>query len=163
MKYVKSLKFDDEPDYAYIKGELKRAFDKNSYVYDDRFDWVNYGILQEKTSAFLFLSRKQQEFNKAGLRPRKISNDGYNKKSIGLKSSKLLNTGKVEKGILQTNRNSHVATFSHKDSQEKSNENVIGERSHKQIVPLTTSNEEIVNVNEKKLKKDTVKCTCLIL
>lgn len=39
LKYVKSLKFEDRPDYSYLRRLLKELFVKSEYEYDFIFDW----------------------------------------------------------------------------------------------------------------------------
>ncbi len=40
LKYVKSLKFEDRPDYSYLRRLLKELFVKSGYEYDFVFDWT---------------------------------------------------------------------------------------------------------------------------
>ncbi len=40
LKYVKSLKFEDRPDYSYLRRLLKELFVKSGYEYDFIFDWT---------------------------------------------------------------------------------------------------------------------------
>lgn len=39
MNYVKKLKFREEPDYDYVLGLMKKAFEEKQYEYDCIFDW----------------------------------------------------------------------------------------------------------------------------
>ena len=41
MKYCKSLKFEDDPNYDYLQQLLKDVFVRNGYDYDFNFDWRN--------------------------------------------------------------------------------------------------------------------------
>ena len=41
VKYCKSLRFDEEPNYDYLRRILKELFIKNNYEYDYNFDWLN--------------------------------------------------------------------------------------------------------------------------
>lgn len=48
MKYTKSLRFEEDPDYAYLKGLLKEVFVKQNYEYDFDFDWCSKLISLER-------------------------------------------------------------------------------------------------------------------
>lgn len=166
MKYVKNLRFDDEPDYGYMTQRLKNAFEKNSLIYDNKFDWVDYGLFQEKTSAFLFLSKKQQEFSKADLvKQRKMSDSSKSQKKALMLNVPGFNAGRNEQSLFAVNRNSYAATPSHKESHDKIFENAAKGKSQRHAVPLISSNgnEDENDIDREKLKRNTVRCTCLIL
>eukprot|EP00826_Nyctotherus_ovalis_P024844 TRINITY_DN1917_c0_g1_i13.p1 TRINITY_DN1917_c0_g1~~TRINITY_DN1917_c0_g1_i13.p1 ORF type:complete len:230 (-),score=39.06 TRINITY_DN1917_c0_g1_i13:21-710(-) len=163
MKYVKTLKFDDDPDYELIKKDLKAAFENNSLANNGRFDWVEYGLLQEKASAFSFLSRRQQEFSKAELaRQRKMScevvKDERKKDVRHANLHRMLPTEKNE-------HNSYAMTPSHRVTQDRLYENVrMADKSQRQVAPPTTNNDDIESTLARaELKKNTVKCSCVIL
>eukprot|EP01137_Pigoraptor_chileana_P015271 Opistho-2@70986 len=40
MNYCRSLRFDDKPDYAYLRQLFRNLFTKERYVYDYIFDWT---------------------------------------------------------------------------------------------------------------------------
>mmetsp|Transcript_1763 Transcript_1763/g.5241 ORF Transcript_1763/g.5241 Transcript_1763/m.5241 type:complete len:332 (-) Transcript_1763:417-1412(-) len=40
FEYCRSLRFDDKPDYHYLKRLFKDLFIANNYTYDGQFDWV---------------------------------------------------------------------------------------------------------------------------
>lgn len=163
MKYIKTLKFDEDPDYDLIKKELKGAFESNSLANDGRFDWVEYGLLHEKASAFSFLSRRQQEFGKMELaRQRKMSCEVA--KDERKKDVRHANPHR----IVPTERNEHnsyAMTPSHRVTQDKLYDNVrMTGKSQRHVVPLTTNNDDIESTLARaELKKNTVKCSCVIL
>jgi hypothetical protein len=37
--YVRSLKFDEKPDYLYLRAQIRSAFVKRRYQYDYVYDW----------------------------------------------------------------------------------------------------------------------------
>lgn len=39
LKYVKSLKFDERPNYEHINSLFKDLAEEKNYVYDEVFDW----------------------------------------------------------------------------------------------------------------------------
>lgn len=42
LKYTReTLKFDDKPDYNYLRGLLKKVADRKKYEYDYDFDWIH--------------------------------------------------------------------------------------------------------------------------
>lgn len=40
INYTRDLKFDDRPDYGYLRRLLKGIADKDSFQLDNIFDWV---------------------------------------------------------------------------------------------------------------------------
>jgi len=46
LTYCKNLKYDEKPDYAYLRKMFKDLFIKNGYEMDFNFDWTP--ILKEK-------------------------------------------------------------------------------------------------------------------
>ena len=46
LTYCRNLKFEDKPDYAYLKTMLKNLFEKSGFVCDYEYDWV--AILKKK-------------------------------------------------------------------------------------------------------------------
>merc|ERR1712072_1060813 len=50
LNYCRSLRFEDRPDYAYLRRLLKDLFFRESYQYDFIFDWsiLNYQSKQDK-------------------------------------------------------------------------------------------------------------------
>jgi serine/threonine protein kinase len=50
FKYVKNMKFEEEPDYLYLKGLFKQIMEKNSFVHDYNFDWVEFEENTRKSS-----------------------------------------------------------------------------------------------------------------
>jgi len=53
LNYCRSLRFEDRPDYAYLRRLLKDLFFRESYQYDFIFDWtiLNYQSKNESGSA----------------------------------------------------------------------------------------------------------------
>jgi len=39
IHYTKDLKFDDRPDYSYLKRLFKTIMDKEKYEFDNLYDW----------------------------------------------------------------------------------------------------------------------------
>lgn len=48
MDYVKGLRFDDKPDYPYLRKIFRDLFKRENYRYDYVFDWTLYKFQQEK-------------------------------------------------------------------------------------------------------------------
>jgi len=46
MNYVKNLRFQDKPDYKYLRNMLKKLFDKKGFIMDYNYSWNK--IRQEK-------------------------------------------------------------------------------------------------------------------
>ncbi|KAI3403041.1 hhp1 [Candida oxycetoniae] len=51
MDYIKTLRFDDKPDYAYLRKLFRDLFKKENYRYDYVFDWTLYKFQLEKQRA----------------------------------------------------------------------------------------------------------------
>jgi serine/threonine protein kinase len=43
MNYVKALKFEEKPDYVFLRGLFQDVFKKNQLVLDYRYDWTKAG------------------------------------------------------------------------------------------------------------------------
>jgi len=61
LKYCKSLKFEEDPNYDYLKQILKDMFIENNYEYDLVFDWNEQASALEKKSTFSHLYNHQQQ------------------------------------------------------------------------------------------------------
>lgn len=48
MNYIKTLRFDDKPDYSYLRKIFRDLFKRENYRYDYVFDWTLYKFQQEK-------------------------------------------------------------------------------------------------------------------
>ena len=62
LKYIKDLKFEDEPDYSFMKGQFKNLFDANKFTYDLKFDWMTQSSIEEK-KAFVQLANHETKFD----------------------------------------------------------------------------------------------------
>eukprot|EP01026_Neomeris_dumetosa_P038554 TRINITY_DN3142_c0_g1_i11.p1 TRINITY_DN3142_c0_g1~~TRINITY_DN3142_c0_g1_i11.p1 ORF type:complete len:372 (-),score=41.36 TRINITY_DN3142_c0_g1_i11:524-1639(-) len=53
FQYTRSLRFDDKPDYGYLRRLFRDVFHREGYTYDYIFDWtlLKYKLLQNKESA----------------------------------------------------------------------------------------------------------------
>lgn len=40
INYVKGLRFEEEPDYEYLRGLLKSVLSRNNLIFDNEFDWT---------------------------------------------------------------------------------------------------------------------------
>eukprot|EP00744_Colponema_vietnamica_P001750 GILI01002863.1.p1 GENE.GILI01002863.1~~GILI01002863.1.p1 ORF type:complete len:461 (+),score=85.18 GILI01002863.1:187-1569(+) len=52
LNYVRSLRFEDRPDYAYIKRMFKELFFRSAYQYDFVFDWTLLQHFQTAVSRY---------------------------------------------------------------------------------------------------------------
>lgn len=48
FEYCRSLRFEDRPDYAYLKRLFKELFYRKGYQYDNMFDWTILNLQQER-------------------------------------------------------------------------------------------------------------------
>jgi hypothetical protein len=60
LRYCKSLKFDEEPNYGHLKQQLQEIFDRSKYEYDYAYDWVDHAATLEKKSTYQHLLGRQQ-------------------------------------------------------------------------------------------------------
>mmetsp|Transcript_45208 Transcript_45208/g.57894 ORF Transcript_45208/g.57894 Transcript_45208/m.57894 type:complete len:405 (+) Transcript_45208:32-1246(+) len=49
FEYCRSLRFEDRPDYAYLKRLFKELFYRKGFQYDNMFDWTVQNMQQERT------------------------------------------------------------------------------------------------------------------
>merc|ERR1712098_92194 len=40
LNYVRSLRFDDQPNYSYLRGIFRSLFINQGFEYDGEFDWL---------------------------------------------------------------------------------------------------------------------------
>jgi len=65
MHYTRSLRFEDRPDYGYLKKMFKELMTKQNLDYDYMYDWINMdeprkmvsriGAIPDQKSIFLIL------------------------------------------------------------------------------------------------------------
>ena len=75
LKYVLGLKFEEEPNYGYMKGILKAIADENNFTLHDPFDWHKY----ENTKLLELVIKDHQkfeEFNKDKSKPKEEVKNG---------------------------------------------------------------------------------------
>jgi len=49
FEYCRSLRFEDPPDYAYLKRLFKELFYRKGFQYDNMFDWTVLNLQQERS------------------------------------------------------------------------------------------------------------------
>ena len=59
LRYCKTLKFDEDPNYDNLRQLLKDMFVRNSYDYDYHFDWNDHAAALEKKSTYMHLMDRQ--------------------------------------------------------------------------------------------------------
>jgi serine/threonine protein kinase len=53
FEYCRSLRFEDRPDYAYLKRLFKELFYRKGFQYDNMFDWTVLNLQQERSRTTL--------------------------------------------------------------------------------------------------------------
>ncbi len=48
MNYTRSLRFDDKPDYPYLRKLFRDLFIREGFQYDYVFDWTVYKLQQQQ-------------------------------------------------------------------------------------------------------------------
>lgn len=72
FEYCRSLRFEDRPDYAYLKRLFKELFYRKGFQYDNMFDWTVLNLQQEKARLppeRPILSSQQQDAGVPGAGP----------------------------------------------------------------------------------------------
>jgi hypothetical protein len=49
LNYTRSLRFDDKPDYSYLRKLFRDLFVREGYVYDYVFDWTVFKLVSKIT------------------------------------------------------------------------------------------------------------------
>ena len=49
FEYCRSLRFEDRPDYAYLKRLFKELFYRKGFQYDNMYDWTVQHMQQERS------------------------------------------------------------------------------------------------------------------
>ena len=62
LKHARSLKFEEEPNFSFIKKQLKTIFEAKSYKYDLTFDWTA-DLTPKKTGSLSHLVAYQRQFH----------------------------------------------------------------------------------------------------
>lgn len=60
LKYTRALKFEEKPDYTYLKALIRELMKKNSYEYDHVYDWN----VKDKDGKNLLEQSKEKEDKK---------------------------------------------------------------------------------------------------
>ncbi len=64
LKYCKNLKFEEDPNYSFIKEQLKNVFTANTFTYDLTYDWTAHAAAAERKSTFMHLADRQHQLAK---------------------------------------------------------------------------------------------------
>lgn len=67
FEYCRSLRFEDRPDYAYLKRLFKELFYRKGFQYDNMFDWTVLNLQQEKQARAY--TERQLSPNQPGVDP----------------------------------------------------------------------------------------------
>ena len=51
FEHVRSLRFDDRPDYDYVKRLFRELFFRKGFSYDNIFDWEELSMAQKREGA----------------------------------------------------------------------------------------------------------------
>ena len=159
MKHAKGLKFEEEPDYGFIKDKLKNMFEASGYKYDDNFDWIeNRVVPSHKSSAFLHLVNKQQEIARRNSARDLLEREEGNE---NLKPSQMLKTPVNEQNSnsLVVNYSSYFMEQPSGENQERNSGNQKISRSPRNLSPTVSPKKDANNID----KKGTTKCECLLL
>jgi len=74
LNYCRALRFDDKPDYSYLRKLFRDLFNREGYQYDYVFDWSVVRTGQDDTSASGSVKdttpARRQAFPNEGIEPR---------------------------------------------------------------------------------------------
>jgi len=71
LNYCRALRFDDKPDYSYLRRLYRDLFFRQGYAADYRFDWTVLNYQERERSRRPQTSRNKDATTKRGQRPRK--------------------------------------------------------------------------------------------
>ena len=60
MQYIKSLQFEDKPNYQYLKTLLGKMYDKNNFTYDMIFDFTDI-LIKKENGEIKGINEKEEE------------------------------------------------------------------------------------------------------
>lgn len=80
LNYSRSLRFDDKPDYAYLRKLLRDLFIREGYKYDAIFDWTIIRAQETLSSAIPSVESKPSGDNKAAIVPSSRATQGSDKR-----------------------------------------------------------------------------------
>lgn len=78
LNYVRTLRFNDKPDYVYIRRMFRDLFIKQSFAYDSIFDWTIYKITvqnQQQQQQQQQLQQQQQQQQQKAIEESNPQND----------------------------------------------------------------------------------------
>ena len=56
LNYCRALRFDDKPDYAYLRRLFRDLFFRQGYAADYRFDWTVLNYVWKISRVFVFFT-----------------------------------------------------------------------------------------------------------
>lgn len=54
LNFCRSLKFEDKPDYTYLRQLFRTLFHRLGYTYDYVFDWNTAGIVRHRNYMYMY-------------------------------------------------------------------------------------------------------------
>ena len=66
LNYCRSLRFDDKPDYSYLRKIFRDLFVRESFQYDYVFDWTVYKY-QKNAAMIVDANKKDEEQRRQGV------------------------------------------------------------------------------------------------
>jgi len=97
FKYIKNLKFDENPDYNHIRNYFKKSYHDNNYGSEKNYDWIIKERNEEKNNPYLFLKNYHAKNAKKNLQ---IKVGHLNQKMIQFKLFKMSKSLLVLKKIM---------------------------------------------------------------
>ncbi|KAI5963141.1 hhp1 [Candida pseudojiufengensis] len=143
MNYIKTLRFDDKPDYAYLRKLFRDLFKKENYRYDYVFDWTLYKFQQEK-------QRAQGKIND-------VENENNNNNNNNQTNENNNNNNNANNNTTNNNNNNNNTTdqqqtnaqTQQQQSQEKTAQQLIDQRYQNQKAIYTPNQNYSSNYQEK--------------
>lgn len=71
LNYCRALRFDDKPDYKYLRRLFRDLFFRQGYAADYRFDWTVLNYQQNNSKEKTTANKKQRGYNSHGAAPRR--------------------------------------------------------------------------------------------
>lgn len=157
LKYTRSLKFEEDPDYSLIKKQLRGRFDIEGFNYDLKFDWV---IQPQEIDYSAILSNQEKQSDI------KLNEANNEERKLPPADAQLME--KITK-MLEENRNISIEvnyTGKSQTSFSKENQDHTGsttvDKPPAPALPIATAKPIADNTKNVEKERSTKKCGCSI-
>lgn len=170
LKNCKNLKFEEDPNYLFIKEQLKAMFTTGGFIYDMNYDWTAHAAAIEKKSTFLHLADRQNQLAKRNSVKKNLGDqsatedkkeDWKTSKIMKQSAPQLLRSPNGEQNSMMVNYTSGI-----QEASSKGQEHIINPHLQGELTKGTENNNNIqpgIQMPDKNNEKEKKKCCCLLL